>query len=273
MRLFVSAVILFTAAAAALCAEDAPRPATAEEIAIFKAAVRDSIPDTEHWAYTETTRRKFGKGAPKGDTIVRFDPSLPYPDQFKPLQIDGKPPTEKQLKSYRQRGEKRGERVAKAAEAARNPTYMPPPAQLRIGGTDVTPDLEHPLVVRADEARVVFEVRVESKNKDIPVDKFQVLVTVSRPACLIENVTFRVRESFRVKLIAKVKEGEASLDFTVVDPKFGPVLTSQTGDGSGSLLFVPVSGEFARKRTDWKRVKSYDERFQVRLAPMQFLED
>ncbi|MDB6167101.1 MAG: hypothetical protein JWQ83_2241, partial [Lacunisphaera sp.] len=227
---------------------------------------------TEHWAYTETTTQKFSKGEPKGDTIVRFDPSLPYPDQYKPLQVEGRPPTEKNLKDYRKRGEKRGERVARAAEAARNPAFVPPPAQLRIAGTSVTPDLEHPRVAREDEGHLVFEVPVQTTRSDIPVDKFQVLVTVGRPACLIEHVSFRVRESFHLKLIAKVRAGEATLDFSVVNPKFGPVLTDLAGDVSGSLLFVPLSAEFTRKRTEWKRVKSYDERFQVKLGPLQILD-
>ena len=271
MRLFIF-VLLVSCPIAPLAAQDQPRPATALEISLFKTALKDSSQDTEHWAFTETTTQKFSKGEPKGDTVVRFDPSLPYPDQYQPVQIEGKPPTEKQLKSYRQRGTKRGERVARAAEAARNPGFVPPPAQLRIAGTNVTPDLEHPLVVQEDEGHVVFEVPVQTTNKDIPVDKFQVLVTVGRPACFIEHVAFRVRESFHLKLIAKVKAGEASMDFSVVDPKFGPVLTDLSGDVSGSLLFIPMSAEFTRKRTGWKRVKSYDERFQVKLGPLQILD-
>ena len=272
MRLFVF-VLLVSCPFARLAAEDQPRPATPGEISLFKTALKDSSQDTEHWAYTETTTQKFSKGTPKGDTVVRFDPSLPYSDQFKPLQVEGKPPTEKQLKTYRERGEKRGARVARAAEAARNPAFVPPPAQLRIAGTNVTPDLEHPLVVRDEPAHLVFEVPVQSTNKDIPVDKFQVLVTVGRPACLIEHVAFRVREAFRLKLIAKVNAGEATMDFNVVDPKFPPVLTDLAGDVSGSLLFIPMSAEFTRQRTDWKRVKSYDERFQVKLGPLQILDN
>jgi len=113
---------------------------------------------------------------------------------------------------------------------------------------------------------------VSSTRQDIPVDKFQVLVTVNRPAAVIENVSFRVRESFHVKLIAKIKAGEASMDFTVVDPGYPPVLTTLTGDFDLSVLFIPVSGTFTRTRTEWKRVKSYDERLQVKIAPLQLLD-
>jgi len=270
MRHLLFAASLLLAAAAR--AEDTPRPATPDEVALFKAAMLNGRQDTEHWAYTETSTQHLSKGHPRGDTVLRFDPSKHYAEQFTPLQVDGKPPTEKQLKEYRQRGEKRGDRVARAADAAKNPGYVPPPAQVRIGGTPMTPDLEHPLVAREEAVRIVFEVPVSSQRTDIPVDKFQVLVTVNRPAAQIEHVLFRVRESFRVKLIAKVKAGEASMDFTVVDPEYPPVLTTLTGDFNFSVLFIPVNGTFTRTRTEWKRVKSYDERLQVRIAPLQLLD-
>lgn len=269
-RCFFTAACLLLAALAR--AEDSPRPARADEITLFKTAMLNGRQDTEHWAYTETANLQATKGGMKGATVVRFDPSRPYAEQFTPVLVEGKPPTEKQLKEYRRRGERRGERVARAAQAARDPAYVPPPPQLRLGGGMVTPDLEHPLVVREEGDRVVFEVPVTSRRRDIPADKFQVLVTVNRAAGQIENVAFHLRESFRVKLVAKVKAGEASLDFKVVDPNYGPVLASMTGDFSASLLFIPVKGTFERTRTEWKRVKSYDERLQVRIAPLQLLD-
>ena len=271
MRRFVFILVLLLAAAA-VRAEDQPRPARADEIALFKTAMLNGRQDTEHWAYTESASMRASKGGMKGETVVRFDPSQPYAEQFTPLLVEGKPPTEKQLKEYRKRGEKRGARVARAAQAARDPAYVPPPAQLRLGGSMVTPDLEHPLVVREEGDRITFEVPVTSKRRDIPADKFQVLVTVNRAAGQIENVSLHLRESFRVKLIAKVKAGEASLDFRVVDPKFPPVLAAMTGNFDLSILFIPANGSFERTRTDWKRVKSYDERLQVRIAPLQLLD-
>ncbi|MDI1318841.1 MAG: hypothetical protein PSW75_01430 [bacterium] len=269
-RLLFALSLLLTAAT--VRAADQPRPATADEVALFKAAMKNSSQDTEHWAYTESSVAKTSKGRERGETIMRFDPSKPYAEQFTPLQVEGKPPTERQLKAARERGEKRGERVSRAAQAAKDPTYVPPPAQLRIGGNSVTPDLDHPLVIRGEEGRVTFEVPVSSPQKDIPMDKFQVLVTVARSAVQIENVSFTIRESFRVKLIAKIKAGEASMDFTVVDPKYPPVLTSLTGDFDASILFIPVSGTFTRTRTEWKRVKSYDERLQVKIGPLQLMD-
>jgi hypothetical protein len=269
LLLFLASFLL---AAAGLHAGAAARPAAEDEIALFKEAIRNSAQDTEHWAYTETSLLRASKGGNQGETIVRFDPSKPYGEQFTPLQVNGQPPTEKQLKEYRRRGEKRGEQVARAAEAAKDPAYVPPPPQLKIAGGAVTLDVGHPQVAQADADRVTFELPLQSKRSDIPIDKFQVLAVVGRTSRVVESVSLHLRESFRLKLIAKVKAGEARLDFTMVDPKFGPVLTTLTGDFNVSLLFVPVNGTFIRTRTDWKRVKSFDERLQVKLGPLQFLD-
>lgn len=268
-RLLLAASLLLAAAARA---GDQPRPARPDEVALFQAAMLNGRQDTEHWAYTETATQHVSKGRQRGDTVVRFDPSRPYAEQFTPLLIEGKPPTERQLKQYRKRGEQRGERVARAAQAARDPAFVPPPARLRIGGSKVIPDLDHPLVAREEGDRIIFEVPVTSPRRDIPVEKFQVLITVNRTSRQPEHVALRIREAFRVKLIAKIKEGEAGMDFQVVDPQYPPVLATLTGDFSASLLFVPVNGSFTRTRTDWQRVKSYDERLQVKIGPLQLLD-
>jgi hypothetical protein len=253
-----------------LRAGDAPRRATADEAVLFQEAVQNSKQDTEHWAYTETTVIKAGKGGPNGETVVRFDPSKPYAEQFTPLKVEGQPPTERQLKKYRERGERRGERVARAAAATTTPGSAPP--ALHIGGTRVSMDVQHPQVVEAGETQVIFEVPLLGASNDIPVDKFEVRVVVGRASRQAEHVVLRIRESFRVKLVAKVKAGEVHMDFTVVDPKFGPVPTAMSGDIAASLLFIPVSAEFNNTRTDWKRVKSYNERLQVKLGPLEVLD-
>jgi hypothetical protein len=268
MRLFF--IVLLLAVTMAGRAAGQSRPAAAEEIALFKDAMKNSRQDTEHWAYTESTTITASKGRPHGETVVRFDPSKPYAEQFTPLKVDGKPPTERQCREYRRRGEKRGERVARAADASRNPGAQPP--QLKIGGNRVTLDPEHPLVAHEDADRLTFEVPVLGKSKDIPVEKFQVLVLVGKQARLVEHVSLLLRESFRVKLVAKIKAGGASVDFAVMDPKFGPVITAMTGNFDVALLFIPVNATFTRTRTDWQRVKSYDERLKVTLGPLQFLD-
>src|ERR1019366_2345963 len=67
----------------------------------------------DRWAYTETRIVTDEHGVPKAESVLRFDPSKPYAEQYRPLKIEGRPPTERQLKDYRRRGEKRGEKFAK----------------------------------------------------------------------------------------------------------------------------------------------------------------
>jgi hypothetical protein len=270
MRLIIF-LILF-GLTAGLRAEEASRPATPEEVALFKEAVKNTTQDTEHWAYTETTIMKSTKGKVREETVVRFDPSKPWPDQYTPLKIEGKPPTERQLKKYRERGEKRGERLVRNAEPADATVPDKPAAPKPERGKKVTLDLDNPRVLKDEGDRLVYEAALKAATKDIPVEKFEVQVVVGKAARQVQHISLRVREAFRVKLVAKVKAGEASADFAVVDPKYGPVMVSATGSFGASLLFVPVSGIFTNTRTEWERVRPYNDRLKVRLGPLEVLD-
>lgn len=258
----------------AWAATGVPRGVTAEEMALFNDALKNTAQEPEYWAYTETTLVTDSKGRKRQDAVVRFDPSKPYAEQFTPLSIEGKPPTEKQLKEYRERGEKRGKKVAESAAAVTDPTAKAKRPLVNVGGRKLPLDIEHPQVAAETADEVVFSVPLlaEASEVEVPMDKIQVLARVSKGKRQFEQVTFRILESFRLKLVAKVKAGEVRLDFAVVDPKFGPVITSMAGDYSLSFLFVPFTGTFANTRTDWQRVKPYNERLQVKLGPLQFLD-
>jgi len=269
--ILILAIFSVLGAAASLSAETSPRPATAEEVTLLKEAMKNTDQDTEHWAYTETTIVKDKKGRVRDETVVRFDPSRPYAEQYTPLKIDGKPPTEKQLKKYRKEGEQRGEKLAKkSAELVEKPGDHTP--QLTINDSKASIDVDHPLIVQEDMERITFEIPLRAeKGGDIPVEKFEILVQVGKTARQVERALFRIREAFRMKLVAKIKSGEASIDFTVVDPGFAPVLTSMKGSVGASFMMIPVTATFANTRTEWQRVKAYDERFNVKLAPLQLL--
>ncbi|HQY06744.1 MAG TPA: hypothetical protein PLQ52_11835 [Lacunisphaera sp.] len=258
--------------ATGLRAEDQLRAATPDEITLFKEAIKNTTQDTEHWAYTETTVFKSTKGKVREETVVRFDPSKPWPEQYTPLKIEDQPPTARQLKKYRTRGEKRGEALARTAATADATTPGEPTTQKPAPGKKVTLDLNNPRVLKDEGDRLVYEAALKASAKDIPVDKFEVLVVVGKAARQVEHISLRLRESFRVKLVAKVKAGEASADFAVVDPKYGPVMTSAIGSFGASLLFVPVSGIFTNTRTEWERVKPYNDRLKVKLGPLEVLD-
>ena len=268
MRRFLLTLLGLVGAAATFAAADL-RPATPDEVALFKEAMKNSSQDTEHWAYTETTtvRAEQEKANPREETVVRFDPSKPYAEQFTPLKIGGKPPSERELKKYRKKGEERGKERARRAKRSATGKHEP---QLTINDSKARLDLDHPRVVAETAERITFEVPLLSEQGDIPVEKFQIRAEVDRNARQIRRAHFLIRQAFRMKLIAKIKSGEATLDFAVVDPEFGPVITTMVGNFGASLMFIPVKATFTNNRTEWKQVKAFDEGFNVKLGPLQF---
>jgi hypothetical protein len=225
----------------------------------------------DRWAYTETRVATDQKGGKHGETVIRFDPSLPYAEQFRPLIIDGKEPTARQLKEYRKRGEKRGERIAKEEAEGRGPLTHVPRFRLNDGSASI--DLARAVVVEETDTSVTYDVPLRKDGKTtIPVEKFQLLARVSKSQRAFENVALKVRGPFRVKMVVKVKSGGASLDFATVDPAHAPVLTKLTGDGTASLMFIRFSAVFDLVRSEFKRVKPYSERFGVKIGPLKALD-
>ncbi len=227
--------------------------------------------DFDRWAYTETTSNTDTKGKSKGETIIRFDPSKPYAEQYTPLKIRGQPPTEKQLKDYQKRGEKRGERLERETAEGQAPGGSV--GRFRLGGDNAAIDLAHAVVERETATAVTYNVPLRNDPKvTLPMEKFELLARINKERRALENVSLRVRDSFRLKLVVKIKGGAASIDFGVVDPKYVPVMTSVTGEGTVSIMFIPFGGSFEMKRTEFQRVKPYSERFGVKIGPMKALD-
>ncbi len=263
MRLLFACLLLATMTAAR--AETPPRAATAEETALLQESLKNSDQDTEHWAYTETITVRDKKGKVREEQVVRFDPSKPYAEQFTPLSIDGRPPTERQLKKYRKQGQQRGDNLMLNAGRKRKGR-----TQMHLNDATADIDFEHPLVAGERDGRIVYEIPLRSPDHSLPAEKFQLQVQVDPRSRLVAQVDFRIRDSFRVKLVARIKRGEMHMIFAVVDPSFGPVITSMQGDLGAAVLLIPFQATFSGTRTDWQRVKAYDERFSVKLGPLQF---
>lgn len=240
------------------------RPASPEELAQLKDALLKVARDQSRWAYTETMVVKDDKGRIKEARVVRFDPSKPYAEQYTPLEIGGQPPTEKELKEYRQKGEKRGERLERA-EVSTGGNKRPTLSE--------AVDLSHALVVREDERAVDYELPLRKLDGGpFPPEKFQVIARFDRTEGRVQTVAVRLREPVRAKLVVKINSGDATIDFTTVDPKFAPAMTAVHGDASGSILFINVGANFALTRTDLKRVKPYGDRFGVEIGPTRALD-
>lgn len=222
--------------------------------------------DTDRWAYTQTTIQKDDKGKPKSEIVMRFDPSKPYGEQYQVLKIDGKEPSDSQIKKHRRMGEKRGERIEKAEM-----TGTPPPAERKSLGELM--DLERATVLDENDRAITYEVPLRKEgNTRFPPEKFTVTARVSKEQKAFETVSAKLRSPIREKLVVKVSAGEGQIDFKTVDPKHPPQLHQIKGTGSGSIFFVPIGRSYEMRREDYKRVKPYGDRFDVQIGTLKALD-
>lgn len=227
--------------------------------------------DFDRWAYTETRSGTDARGNPRGETVVRFDPSKPYAEQYTPLKIRGAAPTERQIKDYRKRGERRGRELER--EESGGKIMSPEFGRFRLNGENAPVDLARAVVEGETAATITYNVPLQrDEMTTLPVEKFELLARINKERHELENVALRLRDSFRMKLVVKVQSGAANVDFAVVDPKFAPVVASVSGQGLASVLFVKFGGNFELRRTDYQRVKPYGDRFGVKIGPMKALD-
>jgi hypothetical protein len=246
-------------------ARSTARGATSDEIALLNEVLQKTAQDYRRWAYTEHLIIKDEKGRVKTDTLLRYDPSQPYPEQWTPIKISGRDPTDRERAKYRKRGEK----------GAPAPGVLPGgPGQTnsRISLGEAI-EVGKSSIASETATHLVFEVPLRKVgNERFPPEKFQVLVRIKKQERLLENISVNLRDSFRAKLVVKVKSGDASLDFAPVNPKYPAALVAIEGDAQASLLFVKLGGSMSLKRTDLKHVKLYDERFDVQVGTLKAID-
>ncbi|MBI5768398.1 MAG: hypothetical protein HZA93_11430 [Verrucomicrobia bacterium] len=220
--------------------------------------------DTDRWAYTQTLVERDDKGRVKQETVVRFDPSQPYAQQYRVIRVDGKEPSDSQVRKFRRQGEKRGER------AEREEREGPDPKRKTVGELM---DLERATIAEENDRSVTYAVPLKKEgNNRFPPEKFEVTARVSKALGAFESVAVKLRAPIREKLILNIKSGEGSIDFTPVDAKYAPQMTAIRGGGSGSIFFVPIGRHYEVKREDFKRVKPFGDRFEVKIGPLKAID-
>jgi hypothetical protein len=239
--------------------------ASAAAPALLEEALKKTLRDVDRWAYTDTTVQRDEKGRPKERTVVRFDPSKPYAEQYTPIEIDGKPPTPSALRKYRKKGEKRGARIEKAERDGEDD-----PKRKSLGELM---DLENAVVTAEDAVSVTYEVPLKKEgNNRFPPEKFRVTALINKTDHSLKFVDMKLREAMRAMLLVKVKSGEATLAFESANPKFAPPLTKIRAAATASAFFVSIGGRYDSDRTDFKRVKPYGDRFDVQIGTMKALD-
>jgi hypothetical protein len=265
---FAAPVILAAAAPVVANSELVPgtaRAATSEEISVLNDALHKVAADYQRWAYTEHRVMRDAKGGVQSEVLLRHDPSLPYAEQWVVLKVDGREPNQRERDRYRRRGERSapsdGLRVDNRGSRSRQPSLG---ELIDVGRSSVASE---------SATHLVFEIPLlKFGNERFPPEKFQVLVRLRKEGSLLENISVRLRSSFRSKLVLKVKAGDASLDFAQIDPKHPPAVVSVVGDADASVLFVNVGRSVELKRTELKHVKPFDERFEVQIGGLKAID-
>jgi hypothetical protein len=222
----------------------------------------------DRWAYTETKTNYHPDGTVKDVTIIQVDPSKPYPEQRIPIKIRGRAPTEKDLKKYRERGEKKAEARARAA---RLPTPKKDESSTTFASLPI--DLGAVAVHAEDADTITYRVPLIQNDKQrLPPEKCEMLVSINKQDQTVRNIHGRLTDSVRMKLILKVKNGDFTFDFSRVHPDFPPVPTATRIQAHASMLFKNITQDVAITRTEYRRVTPYDERFEVKLGPLEILD-
>lgn len=235
----------------------------AEPPALLNDALLKVAKDQGRWAYTETDVWRNGKDHVLMESVVRFDPSKPYPQQYTPIEINGHRPGPADLLRYRERGEKRGRMLERAEAQGRAPGQT-------LG--DLV-DIDRASLFEEDADSVTYEVPLREKNNQrFPPAKFQVLIRVGKAGRALEHVSVHLRQPLRMVMVVNVKSGELDVDFAQVDPRHSPAMTAIRGDGRLSVLFVPLVRSGEMTRTEFKHVRPFDEQFGVQVGPIKALD-
>lgn len=242
---------------------------------LLDAAFKAFLQGQDRWAFTETHSGTGFDGEPAGETIVRIDPSLPYGEQFTPVKLRGKSPSEKQRKEWAQRGEHAARRRHERAAQEQEGDGRKDDVHLQIQNQRVTPELDRAVAIAEDDATVTYEVpmRKEGGREAELFDTFQLAARVSKARREFERVTIRQRSPMRVKLIAKLTEGIIDIEFGSPDPQLPAVPMKVSAQMDIRVLFGRKrTVQDVGVRTDFRRVTPYDERFNVKIGPVRTIE-
>jgi hypothetical protein len=226
----------------------------AEVPAPLAAALKKLVADDGRWAYTQTVEKFDRKGRPDGVQVERFDPSRPEEEQWTLLLRDDREPNDREQRSFQRKKEREMRRREEKS----------------LGEVI---DFDRAVVVRADEAAVVYEVPlVPGASRRFPEEKFMVLMTVHPERETLEHFALKAREAFRMVGVARIDRVEIDVSFAVVDPAHAPQPRMIAASGAGRVLFFPVGGSAEITWTDFKRVTPWKDRFVVEFGELKVLD-
>lgn len=268
---FAGLLLLLAAGRANDAVSAAPLSPTRPEL--LDAAFRAFLEGQRRWAYTETHTDFAPDGKARGESVIQYDPSLPYAEQYVPVTLNGREPTAKNRRDWAERGEqlaKRRLRVRDELAAAQREREF----QLRLFNADVTLDLDRATVVAEDDATVTFRIPLREAGgpEARAYDAYQLTTRVNKSRQQFEQATFRQQNRIRVGA-GKFYDGIIEVEFAASAAWLPSCPVKITRRSMNKPFFgKPVAVHSVSVRTHLRRVKPYDERFQVKLAPLRLIE-
>jgi hypothetical protein len=211
--------------------------ATEAQRALFADAYGKLGVEPDRWAYTETSRGIDDKRV----IVTRVDPSKPEAERCTLLSIDGKPPASADVERWR----------AEGGDTPKPLGDIPPLASVV--------DLKDLRIHAEETASIVFELPLRSESAEFSAEKFQALFRANKTQRAFEEVTVKLRDSFRVGGVVKITEAGLHARFQTLDPAHPPQPVHLKGGGTARIVLVKIARDFEATRTDFKRVEPYVE--------------
>ena len=199
-------------------------PAQAEPPPLLVKAVDLWAQGRQELAFTQRTRALNEDGTSYYERVERYDPSLSDDQRWKLLEVNGRPPTEKERQDIE----------VKRNRKPRKRTGNAPASYL---------DLEQAKLLRETAESAVFQVSLKpDAAKFVSLDKLVLEVAVNKTTGAIENIGASLREPMRVAFgLAKVIDVDMDVQF--IEPDSGPPPASAVAAESTARAVVRKFGE------------------------------
>ena len=241
----------------------------AEMPSLLADAIKRDREQEFHWAYTETVEVRNGKGKVHDTVVLRYDPSKPYSEQYAPVSVDGEAPPKSFIQECRQRGEDEARERQKQFEKGEDEK----PPEIELGNEKGTVDFPAAALFEEDTTTTTFKIPIRPKEKDshFPFESAQLLIKVDKTERALTGIRLTVSTPVRINLVARLKGVSVSGAFTKVADAYPPQLTRADIDANVKYLIGRSTAHVLVRRTEFKRVKPYDERFTVKMGPLKTL--
>jgi hypothetical protein len=135
-------------------------------------------------------------------------------------------------------------------------------------------DLDHAAPAGETAAAETFLVPIlKGASKRFPADKLEVFMRVDKASRALISFSLRPKEPFRIAGIVKVLSGEVDGRLEVVQANYAPALVWARGSGAARVLGLIRIGMGAEVTyTAFRRVRPYNERFEVKIGDIKALD-